>query len=470
MIFRGFNLCKIGKEMVFSKKNKFFLFGLLFFLFFSSVYAEYNRDGIPDSSEIRQSLEQTWFYAPLSNVRMNKAEIRTNRIGEKFQVRLEETEKDFAIFVSPHTKMEVDVYTEDGMHTEIQDVYPGDSKGSWVLIKDKKTGNPLRIRFYFTNNSEVYVQFFPLKDMAYADFVIYNCYASRSIPTGIPFKKFYTASFAQVKKWTESKLPWKYDNVSSDDYLEILQMIGVIREKLPELLFIENACYDEEGKPVYISNGKERLLKPEEIDKTTLSSAGFLKWIIDGINEPLTGSYLKLSPLTEETVSYSENGHYGITNSKFAISFTLDWTRNLAAAISSVRTKHFFTYKDSGVDVKEEFFSAQITEDGIKSVAGYIKDSGYETENLKAILYALSSIEPWTFYLAAVRETVKVSPEIKVFNECAAIFPYFDSKQKFNVAVFKDCAEVDFDSFCSRFSESTVHLVKVQTAKEFYPK
>ena len=126
--------------MVFSKKNKFFLFGLLFFLFFSSVYAEYNRDGIPDSSEIRQSLEQTWFYAPLSNVRMNKAEIRTNRIGEKFQVRLEETEKDFAIFVSPHTKMEVDVYTEDGMHTEIQDVYPGDSKGSWVLIKDKKTG------------------------------------------------------------------------------------------------------------------------------------------------------------------------------------------------------------------------------------------------------------------------------------------------------------------------------------------
>ena len=83
--------------MVFSKKNKFFLFGLLFFLFFSSVYAEYNRYGIPDSSEIRQSLEQTWFYAPLSNVRMNKAEIRTNRIGEKFQVRLEETEKDFAI-------------------------------------------------------------------------------------------------------------------------------------------------------------------------------------------------------------------------------------------------------------------------------------------------------------------------------------------------------------------------------------
>ena len=456
--------------MFFSKKNKFFLFVLLFSLVFSSGYAEYNKDGIPDSSEIRKSLEQTWFYAPLSNVRMNKAEIRTNRIGEKFQVRLEETEKDFAIFVSPHTKMEVDVYTEDGMHTEIQDVYPGDSKGSWVLIKDKKTENPLRIRYYFTNNSEVYVQFFPLKEMAYADFVIYNCYAARSIPTGIPFRKFYTSSFAQVKKWTESKLPWKYDNILTDDYLEILQMIGVIREKIPELLLTENACYDEEGKPVYISNGKLREIKPEESDKITLSGAGFLKWIIDGINEPLTGSYLKLAPLTEETVLYSETGHYGIKSSKFSISFTLDWTRNLAAAISSVRTKHFFTYKDSGVDVNEDFFSSRLTDDGIKASSGYIKDSGYETESLKAILYALSSVNPWTFYLASIRETVNVSPEIKVFNECAAIFPYFDAEQKFRVAVFKDCAEVDFDSFCSRFSKSTVHLVKVQTAKEFYPK
>ena len=73
---------------------------LCLFLFIFSIvpaFASYNRYGVPDSSEIRKDLIETWFEAPLLNVRLNRPEIRTNKIGEKFQIRLEETDDYFEV-------------------------------------------------------------------------------------------------------------------------------------------------------------------------------------------------------------------------------------------------------------------------------------------------------------------------------------------------------------------------------------
>ena len=75
------------------------------------LFAEYNHFSIPDSSEIRATLEESWFNASLTNVRNNKPEIYSSPDGTLFQVRLEETERDFCIFVSPHAIIKVDVYS-----------------------------------------------------------------------------------------------------------------------------------------------------------------------------------------------------------------------------------------------------------------------------------------------------------------------------------------------------------------------
>ncbi len=455
--------------MILKQKKILFLSSLLSFVPIFS-FAEYNKDGLPDSSEIRQSLEETWFKAPLKNVRMNKAELHTNKIGQKFQVRLEETEKDFNIFVSPFTRMEIDVYTEEGKSTEVQDVYPGDAKGSWVLIRDKKNGSPLRIRYYFADNSEIFVQFYPENKMAYGDFVIYNCYAKKGVPTGLLFDRFYSASFEQIKSWTRDKFPWEYNEIFPEDYFDVISMVNAIKKKLPTLLFTQDACYNENAEEIYLSTGKKRPVTDEEKEKTTLNGAGFLKWIVDGINEPLTGGYLKYEPLIQETVEYNPTGFYGIKSQDYSLSFTLDWTRNLATAISSVRTAQFFTYKDSNVDVQIEPFCAELTENGIKNTFGFIKDSGYSVTALKSLLYVLSVTEPHTFYLAAIRETSRYSPEVRAFNECAAIFPYFDKNKKINIAIFKDCQELDFESFYNRFCIDYVNLVKIQATDKFAPR
>ena len=51
---------------------------LLIILFVSPIFAAYNSKSVPDSSEIRKSLVEKWFEAPLSAVRMNLPEIYNN--------------------------------------------------------------------------------------------------------------------------------------------------------------------------------------------------------------------------------------------------------------------------------------------------------------------------------------------------------------------------------------------------------
>ena len=99
------------------KKSLIFAFLLLCSSF---LFAAYNSLGIPDSAEIRQGLLESWFHSPIESLRAKVPEIYTNDIGQKFQVRMEEGESTFNIFVSPQNKIKVDVYTDSGVKEEEQ--------------------------------------------------------------------------------------------------------------------------------------------------------------------------------------------------------------------------------------------------------------------------------------------------------------------------------------------------------------
>lgn len=439
------------------------------FLLFKPSFALYNRYGVPDSSEIRKDLVENWFEAPLSTVRMNRPEIRTNSIGEKFQIRLEETEDTFNIFIAPYARIEVDVYSDKGKETMAQDIYPGDAPGSFVLVRDKKTGKPIRLRYYFSADSEVFVQFTPFERTAYADYVVFGCYAARGIPTGLAFNRFYTASFEQIVRWTSGMLPWQYNKIYTDGYHSVQQMLAVLRERNPRVSFTDDAMYDENGESVFLSTGKKREVSKQDEGKILVSGAGYLKWIADGIIEPLTGGRLKRDPLLVQTVQYKDVGFQGILSDRYAISFALDWIRNLASAIVSVRSSHNYMFDQSGVDVMVEPFTAELTENGIVNSTGYVENSGYKMHSLKALLYVLAVTEPETFYFGGIRETDRRSPEVKVFNECCVFFPYFDEKGRFNCTIFKDGTEIPFDEFYNRYCLDFISLVRVQATEQFFP-
>ncbi len=450
--------------------KRFFSAFLVLFFFTATVSAEYNRRGIPDSSQIRRQLVETWFEAPLKSVRMNKPEIRTNAIGQKFQVRLEETEDYFSILVAPYARLSVDVYSDRGKTTEVQDVYPGDAPGGWILVRDKKTEKPIKIVYYFAADSDVFVQFSPHRTSSLGDFVIYNCYAAKGVLTGIPFARYYTSSFAEVSKWTERMLPWRYSEIYTDNYHASLQMVNVIRPLLDQISLVDDACYDEDFKPVYITTGKPRKIEKEDEGKISVSGAGFLKWISDGIVEPITGGHLKRDPLVQETLSYRATGFQGILSEDFSISFTLDWVRNLAAALVSVRSHRNYGFEDAGVDVTIEPFCAEFTSQGIQNLSGFVANTGYSAKYLRPLMYVLAATEPETFYFGAIRETDRTrTPEVKVFNNSAVFFPYFDSEGHFDVAVFKDGLELSFEDFLRRYSADSVFLARASCTERFFP-
>ena len=139
----------------------------------------------------------------------------------------------------------------------------------------------------------------------------------------------------------------------------------------------------------------------------------------------------------------------------------------------SVSSGKTILYKDSGVDIKIEPFTSVITENGIQNTYGYIKDTGYKASNLNSILYVLATTEPNNCYLAAIQQTDTDSlPEVRFFNECAVIFPYFDKDGCFQAVVFINGKEMTLSSFIKTVrsnGDCFVHLTRVKCSQKYYP-
>ena len=449
--------------------NRKILAGLILLVSIFPLYAAYNSWGIPDSSEIRKGLRERWFEASLDEVRMNLPEIYDNNAGEKFQVRLEESDSTWMIYVAPCSVINVNVYSSKGVTKQQQEVYPGDAPGSWVLVKDKKTNSPIRIRWYFCVNSDVYVQFTPYGKTSLADMVIFGNYAAKGAPTGLAFTALYSLSFEEILNMTKVSLPWNYVTVDDEKYLSVLQMAGMIQKNLGKIMFVSDAMYDENDELVQIQSG--RPFNSADIDSTKryLSSAGFIKWIADGLVEPVAGSKLKRQPLLVETVSVKENGYQGVLSQKYNLFFSLDWIRNIAAALISVNTGKLYMYNESGADVTINPFAATIGATGTVNTVTFIEDSGYNVSVLQSLLYVLAASEPGNFYFGAIRETDRtVSPEVKVFNDCVVFFPYFSNKA-FGCFVFMNGRAISLEDFCMLYKDASVYLTRARASDNFYP-
>ena len=138
--------------------------------------------------------------------------------------------------------------------------------------------------------------------------------------------------------------------------------------------------YDEKNELVHISTGKkfeniEKSDKSEE--KLLLSSAGFVKWIADGLVEPVSGGILMREPLIKETVSVKDNGRQGVLSQKYDLFFALNWVRNLASAVVSVYSGKTYLFNQSGVDVTVNPFASSITEKGVANTVTFVENSGY---------------------------------------------------------------------------------------------
>ena len=448
-------------------------------LFISQVFADYNKEGIPDSTEVRKKLIDSWLTAPVADLQKKNPELYEDGIGTVFQVRAEEGYDSVFIIVSPRGYQNVTFVREDGEQVMQVAAYERGAPGSWVLTRNKSTGKPENIQWYFNRDASVYVQFKPVGSKTYADLIVMGMYAARSVAVGVPFNRLYTASFADIKRWTEKSLPWGNVSVVTGQYRDVLTMIQIIREKIPSIDYASDLCYNEDGKLYSIFKNKPFTLtneedgteyEPEDNGRLSLSGAGFIKWIIDGIVEPVSGKGTKIAEMVQPTVDFSSTGKNGVISQEASITFALDWVRNLAAKAVSVRTGRTFTFENGGVDVNIKVFSSDVVNGKVTNNTGYIPDTGYEFKNLKALLYVLAVREPAWFYIAAVKQHSSVKYDEFVFGDTAVFFPYFDDSGKFGCAVFMNGKEITMEDYLSLYNNAYIHLERVKSTEYFYPR
>jgi len=454
------------------------IFILLIFVLAGSAFAEYNRMGVPDSDTIRESIASAWFYPSLKNLRGKKAEVRTNSIGQKFQIRLEESESTFSVVVAPEVTLSFSVVSDGVEGKQTVSEYAADACGSWILTRDSITGKPKSIKYYFAKDGDVFVQFSPdtyAGKKTLADYVIGGCYAARSVPVGVSMESLYTASFNRILTITEKTLPWRYVEIYPGQYENKKSMIAKIKKVLSKIKYEKDGAYNEFGDPVYASSGSPRAVDDADMNYLTVDSNGFVKWVVDGLINPISGSGTLVAPLLRKTVSVSPMGHAHAIDDKDDLNFSLDWTRNLAAARLSSQTRKKYMYEESGVDVSITPFCAEMTSRGIENLTGYIPNSGYRSEFLAQTLYVLAATEPTYFYLAAIRTRHPSGTkngnktEYHSFDDSAVIFPYFDESGRFSCTVFESGVEYSLGSFLSKHGDCYVHLTRVLSSDRFFP-
>ncbi len=426
-------------------------------LFFSSTFALFGQDVLyPESSGVRENLVATWFMQDISVLREQNTEIFQNELGEYFLVRCEEKDGLMEIILAPLVLQTVDVQdfsiqsegsaskAGSNSSTLTIETWPKDGLGSIILYRDVITGKNVKIRYYFMNDREVFLDFFPGKEKSYANFSIFGALVAHNAPVPVPFEYFFTASLNDIQKLTKNILPWKYVDVTDTVYADSIQMVQVIRKYLP----------DAQKAKMFLSDTSEY---------------DFLRWIIDGLVFPLTGGRLYEEPLFVPTVEPDfmiperQNTHK-----------SFDFVRNLAAASISAGTSLPYTYNSSNADVKIEPFSVITNSDGITERVNFVTDVGYQISVIKPLLYLLTATEEDLFYLGAIRELKTSSEggrnsEQYYYNNAAAFFSWFDSNGMFHVSVFENGAEFTLDQFIDKYENAFVYLVKVKPSVNFFP-
>jgi len=421
-------------------------------VFCLSLGAESARGGtVPapefrESSGIRAQIVDSWLTEEIDRILPYKSTRLTTRLADSFTVKNEIPASGLiAITVAPDERRGV--------------------QGVWSLARRASDGLPVSITLYPVSDPRVRVVIRPAADpekgRSLLDLEAYGLKLVREVPIGLPLVKLYTVSFADIVSLTRATVPWEVLSPDLIRYGNVESAIRVVREGLPNLVYLDDGAFDENYRPVLIETGAAQdpaaLLAVLPADKLLtgitggVNCSGFAKWVVDGIIRPATGSGLKIAPLKVATTAPDTafTRPWATIRDLF---FALDWTRNLASSVVSLYAGRTVLAEASGVDVTAVPFA-----DG----TGYLKDVGYPVKELLPILYCLAVREPGHVYLGALSRE-RGDPPLRQYHHVAALFPYFDQAGNFAVTVFESAAETPIDRFIAANSDAMINLVRVK--------
>ena len=440
---------------------------LLFMVVLSAAMPLYAQDvltrKIVDDSSLRISIKDTWLTEIPSRVITRRSAVHDLAGGGRVELRVEQGRDEFMIILARELT---------GAARNAAGSFPGWAQGSWILTRQKDSGEAIRIRVFLRSDPYTYVQFRPLgSDKCQMDVVLYDAYVIRSLPVPVAFERLYTVPVEEVLNLAGSRFPRKYFEPDPAFYADERFFASRLREGIKGLQFADDGAMDQFGNYVFINTGLA------QDQGKGLNCSGFAKWVIDGIFIPLTGQRLAIEPL---------KAPFGQRGSSFTELweelrdpfFGLDWIRNLASRANSLLLSPSHAAIEE-IEVNYAPFSQVIvrgSETSIRSYPGFLEDAGFGMEGLQALLYTLAIDEPGRFYLAAVNTQIgpattednpRGTPRLRQYFHVAVLIPYFNEYGFFRTAVFESAAETSLNAFISRYPGHYVNLVRVPVFKNW---
>lgn len=324
--------------------------------------------------------------------------------------------------------------------------YPLDSPGSYIIKRNERDGSFVQVKIFLNGNPNSFVRIFPMGDRSRMDLFLYGYQLYHDVTIPIRFGQILTDPFSKVIALTEPSIDWPLvlpvRPLSEDRVVE--SMVSTIRNLLPRLTAASSAP----------GAGFTYLEELRALSHGGFTCTGLGKWVIDGLYEPQTGHLISIESLKKKHLELRGNPWSNRYEKERDPYFGLDWTRNLAVALTRLANSSSGVRADDVTDVPN--FT-------------YVDNVGYPIDNLNIILYELAVANPGYFYLGAVNREYGNNPVLREFTHVVALFPYFDSQGRFRVAVVDRGLEKGVTPLKKRFPNDYIHLVRVQASREFHP-
>ncbi len=408
---------------------------------------------IAESHDLRIALWDSLIIAPKDKALAFKPAERDNP-WTRWRVSVDKSASSFYLLFNPAKGASFPVYAQ----------------GSWIIKRSQRDGGLEQAKIFLRSDPNTFARIYPFGERSRMDIVAYGGVLYREVLLPLSLEDILRSPFSRVRELTARVVDWSLFSPDPALYAEQRQLAAQIRARLPGLRYSDDGAIDSDGRAVYISS-----LLPQAAE-AGLNCSGFVKWIVDGMIEPLSGRYLSVDTLRERMLDWRGSSFTIKFEETLDPFFGLDWSRALARELWSVMYPSRKEESPLAHDVRDAPFSL-ITNNsnpinGGSSYTAYpdnFEDAGFDLRGLKAMLFVLATREPGRFYLAQFNARTINPPRLRSYFHIAAIFPYFDDDGSFKVAVFESAAETSLDRILKAQNYEFVKLVRMPVSPRFNP-
>lgn len=316
------------------------------------------------------------------------------------------------------------------------------------LIDGAIAGMTVMIR----DNSGCFLRIFPYGKRSLLDVYLFDVRICHDIVLPHPIDTVIFEPLSSIISYTRPVIDWYtvlyggYEHENGN----IPAMVETIRDRLPVMNDRDDGAMNERGEYVFIHDG--RLQEGEN----GFNCSGFVKWIVDGLCFPLSGSYLSVERLKIKHLEVRGNSWSDWYEDSRDPYFGLDWSRNCAVAYDEARSGKTQSNPET-FDVRSVPYLT------------YIEDVGYPVSELELLLFLDAARYPGSMYIGSINREYGKEPPLHQHVHLAVFFPVFQADGSFHIIVMERNHETELETFRQDHIGEYIHCIRLNPSGDFSP-